>query len=194
MKTTTTNKITVWTWIIDRVSGSVYQSHLVEDMLKQGVFDYGDIRHLRKDDYVFNWVLFPFIESYEWLENSGLVYLENDYGVWIGRTDHGSGDEYQFLPEIISAYLRIKFTHEHYAEFKKHWKNSDSFNVEFEKVGNAVYEIVRYDDENNNDDEEWEREWTGSSLGDGLVRLDEYRDEYAGYRFELLKNGIKVNE
>lgn len=121
-------------------------------MLKQEVFNYEDIQHLRREDEVANWVLFPFIESYEWLKESKLAYIENDYGVWIARMDCGMSDDYQFLPEVISAYLRIEFTHEHYAEFKKHWENDDSFNMEFEKVDDAEYEIIRYDDDNGDEE------------------------------------------
>lgn len=191
MKNTTSKKITVWPWIIKRVSGSIYQSSLVEEMLKQDVFHYDDIKHLRRDDEVFNWVLFPFFESYEWLKESKLTYVENDYGVWIARMDWGSADEDCFLPKVISEYLNVDFTHKHYAEFKKHLGDSN-FEMEFEERKPDEYEIVKYDDDN--DDEEWEIVWTESSLEDVLERVEEYRDEEPGYRFVINKNGEAIEE
>jgi hypothetical protein len=39
----------------------------------------------------------------ERLDKAGRPYINNDFGLWIGRTDSGSGQEIYFLPSLADA-------------------------------------------------------------------------------------------
>ena len=48
------------------------------------------------------------------LRKSTFPYIENEYGVWVGREDFGQSLELQFLPDLCNALYNTELTEEDY--------------------------------------------------------------------------------
>jgi hypothetical protein len=112
--------------IIRKLSSSMlYQDALVRKCLETEIFSYDDISNLVsvcedcencladkkeycdnvQDNEVYNWIAFD--DSSDWtiqkLDKAGITYINNDYGLWIGRGDCGSAADLYFLPMLADA-------------------------------------------------------------------------------------------
>ena len=83
-----------------------WQNSLVEELIKNETFSYDDIHNLNdeegeiKDVYMWYAMSENDLCTINALKDSSIPYIENNFGLWIGRTDFGSAWDMYFLPAL----------------------------------------------------------------------------------------------
>ena len=82
------------------------QTSLVEDCLKNEMFQYDDIFNLEEGTEVFQWAWSEYFQC-EWARDkfdaAGIPYLFNGYGTWVGLTSFGTAWDVYVVTELCEA-------------------------------------------------------------------------------------------